>query len=403
MTTMHTGAAHRAADKPGRTRLGWDLFVKVIDNWGDIGVCWRLARELAQQGHRVRLWVDEPGALAWMASPGGEDEGLAIDVRPWAEADAAGTDRVDVVIEAFACDPPAAYLAAFAALANQRQAAGQRAPAWINLEYLSAEAYVQRSHGLPSPQSGGPAAGLTKHFFYPGFTRGTGGVLRCAPRGERGATPLPLTPQPQRRERLRELTRASAPWPSEAPVISLFCYEPTALAGLLAQGLGGRPVVLLVAAGRTSEATRAALARAPAATGLHLHAMPLLPQTAFDEVLRLCDFNFVRGEDSWVSALRAGQPFLWQAYEQHDHAHHAKVGAFLTWAAAAGFGDPDWQLAMRTWNGMGDPGGAMGFDLARAWQPTWASGAARLRDTLAGQPDLVSALEGFVAAHSVYN
>lgn len=42
----------------------WDIFCSVVDNYGDIGVTWRLARQLAaEQGHAVRLWVDELGAF----------------------------------------------------------------------------------------------------------------------------------------------------------------------------------------------------------------------------------------------------------------------------------------------------------------------------------------------------
>ena len=42
----------------------WDIFCSVVDNYGDIGVTWRLARQLAaEQGHVVRLWVDELGAF----------------------------------------------------------------------------------------------------------------------------------------------------------------------------------------------------------------------------------------------------------------------------------------------------------------------------------------------------
>ena len=50
--------------------MRWDIFCKVIDNHGDLGVCWRLACGLAAQGETVRLWVDDPSALAWMAHGG---------------------------------------------------------------------------------------------------------------------------------------------------------------------------------------------------------------------------------------------------------------------------------------------------------------------------------------------
>jgi len=43
----------------------WDLFCRVIDNLGDAAVCWRLARQLAQDpGQSVRLWIDQPDVLA---------------------------------------------------------------------------------------------------------------------------------------------------------------------------------------------------------------------------------------------------------------------------------------------------------------------------------------------------
>ena len=75
-----------------------------------------------------------------------------------------------MVIEAFGCDPPRRFV--------EQMAERFRRRAWINLEYLSAEALRERSHGLPSPQWQGAGRGLTKWFFYPGFTPATGGLLR---------------------------------------------------------------------------------------------------------------------------------------------------------------------------------------------------------------------------------
>jgi len=141
----------------------WDLFCRVIDNHGDIGVCWRLAADLAARGEALRLWVDDASALPWMAPDGAAN----VEVIAW-NAATAMREPGEVVIEAFGCDPPPAFVA--------RMAARTPAPAWINLEYLSAEAYVERSHGLTSPQFSGPGAGLNKRFFYPGFSAATGGL-----------------------------------------------------------------------------------------------------------------------------------------------------------------------------------------------------------------------------------
>lgn len=148
----------------------WDIFCSVVDNYGDIGVTWRLARQLAaEHGQAVRLWVDEPQAFARIcprADPAAHVQSLdGVEVRawgrPWAPVAAA-----DVVIEAFACELPEAH----------RQAMRERPSLWLNLEYLSAEEWIGSCHALPSLQ----ACGLSKYFFFPGFREPSGGLLREA-------------------------------------------------------------------------------------------------------------------------------------------------------------------------------------------------------------------------------
>ena len=59
-------------------RRQWDIFCKVIDNFGDIGISWRLSADLAARGQQVRLWVDDASALAWMAPDGAASFSVAI-------------------------------------------------------------------------------------------------------------------------------------------------------------------------------------------------------------------------------------------------------------------------------------------------------------------------------------
>ncbi|MGV7235441.1 MAG: elongation factor P maturation arginine rhamnosyltransferase EarP, partial [Nitrosomonadaceae bacterium] len=41
-------------------KLRWDIFCTIVDNFGDVGFCWRLARQLvSEHGLEVRLWVDD--------------------------------------------------------------------------------------------------------------------------------------------------------------------------------------------------------------------------------------------------------------------------------------------------------------------------------------------------------
>ncbi|MFT7723974.1 MAG: elongation factor P maturation arginine rhamnosyltransferase EarP [Roseateles sp.] len=330
----------------------WDLFCRVIDNHGDLGVCWRLARDLAARGQRARLWVDDAAALAWMAP----QRPAGVEVRPWPDGGVDATPG-DVVIEAFGCELPAAFVA--------RMAARRPAPHWINLEYLSAEDYVERSHGLASPQSGGPGAGLAKHFFYPGFTPRTGGLLR----------------EPGLLARIAAFDGAAwlrehgwAPRAGER-VVSLFAYANPQLPALL-DALAGAPTLLLACPGPLQPQ----VADRP---GLRCIALPHLPQDGYDRLLWACDLNFVRGEDSFVRAQWAGKPFAWHIYPQHDGAHHAKLDAFMTRAALP----EDWRAFWRGWNGLG------------ALPPLPAPDAApfrRWRAQLAAQPDLLTQLQGFL-------
>ncbi len=344
----------------------WDIFCKVIDNHGDIGVCWRLARDLGARGETVRLWVDDPSALSWMA-PGGAPH---VAVQHWGD-NTLWPQAGDVLVEAFGCDPAPAFVTAFAHRHRQAPATAR----WINLEYLSAEPFAERAHGLPSPVSHGPGAGLTKYFFYPGFTPRTGGLLR-----EPG-----LLARQAGFDRAAWAARRGIP-PGEQ-LISLFCYEPPALVGLLHQlAQAEQPTHLLVTAGRAAAATRAALQQLPATGALTVHWLPLMEQVAFDELLWACDFNFVRGEDSLVRAVWAGRPFAWHIYPQDDGAHRTKLQAFVQAVAAP----PDWVNFMLRWNGLHD-GPLPPLDTSG-----WQSGATAFRARLLAQDDLATALVGFV-------
>ncbi|MCA0176198.1 MAG: elongation factor P maturation arginine rhamnosyltransferase EarP [Proteobacteria bacterium] len=321
----------------------WDVFCRVIDNHGDLGVCWRLARDLATRGRPVRLWVDDARALAWMA-PGGAPGVTVLDWHAPPQPPGA------VVIEAFGCDPPPAFVAQL----TPRQV-------WINLEYLSAEAYVERSHALPSPQ----ASGLVKWFYYPGFTPATGGLIR-----EPGLAAAQAAFDPDAWLAARGVARQPG-----ALLISAFTYPAPHLAGALAT---------LLAAGQAQVLT---------APGVALPGQPLpwLTQDDYDRLLWACDLNLVRGEDSFVRAQWAGAPMLWQIYPQHDGAHAAKLEAFIARMA------PDASQAawLRAWGGVAPvPQTGPNPDDWATWQNT----ARRWRATLSAQPDLTTQLLAFVAA-----
>jgi uncharacterized repeat protein (TIGR03837 family) len=144
---------------PVRARQ-WDVFCRVIDNFGDIGVCWRLVTQLAGRSQRVRLWVDDASALQWMAPAGCP----GVELRAWgAPPPGPQEPPPDVIVEAFGCEITPEFIA-YSAYSTGVNGQNRSKPVWINLEYLSAEAYVERYHRLPSPIQSGPAAGWTRWF-----------------------------------------------------------------------------------------------------------------------------------------------------------------------------------------------------------------------------------------------
>ncbi|MGA8514992.1 MAG: elongation factor P maturation arginine rhamnosyltransferase EarP [Burkholderiaceae bacterium] len=381
-----------------QTTRTWDIFCKVIDNFGDIGVCWRLSCDLAERGQQVRLWVDDACALAWMA-PGGAP---GVQVRAWsADSPDIGVDTPgDVVIEAFGCEVSAAWIAHYSIAANDQTtrttpgfgtqnaaspasppALAPSQPVWINLEYLSAQPYAASSHGLPSPVMVGPARGMRKWFFYPGFTPGTGGLLRSAALDHRLCAPTPRPVQ-------------SAESGATPQKISLFCYEPPALGQLLEQlTQAQQPTHLQVTAGRARQAVQLAMNNQTGQESLSygrkqlsISYLPPMSQDLYDDLLWHSDLNFVRGEDSLVRALWAGQPFIWQIYPQSDGAHAAKLDAFLDWLQAP----PDLRLFHHVWNGLSQA------TLPALDLPAWQASVLAARRRLLAQSDLVTQLIEFV-------
>lgn len=366
----------------------WDIFCRVIDNFGDIGVCWRLARQLAaEHNQRVRLWVDDLDSLIriWPETLQRDQQQVAgVEVCRWNPEFCADVQIADVVIEAFVCDIPALYLDKMAQLKRLGQT-----PVWINLDYLSAESWVEEFHRMPSAH---PATGLRKTFFFPGFTPRTGGLLREGSlikvrdsfEAAHWLTSMGIEPQP------------------EALVVSLFAYENPTLASLIKAWVASRqPIHCLVPNGKILTSVSAALERELGVGDsytqgkLRLQVIPFVTQTEYDKLLWACDINFVRGEDSFVRAQWAAKPMFWHIYPQDEEVHITKLNAFLDHYTAhcnrplANSIRASW-LA---WN--------QGEDIKSHWHqlicqlPDWRRHSQTWCDSLLEQPDLASQLVTF--------
>ena len=350
----------------------WDVFCRVIDNFGDIGVCWRLAADLAARGERVRLWVNDAAALRWMAP---QTDGL-VRVLPWAQAND-GQPAGDVVIETFGCELPAAFV--------ENMAVRPAPPVWINLEYLTAEPYALRSHALLSPQTSGPGSGLRKWFFYPGFQIGSGGLLR----------EVDLLTRQQAYDRATWLAAMGCTPQRGERVVSLFCYGNPRLPELL-ETLSTEPTLLLVTGGLAAQQVRSIRGLERQRGGLRLHFLPLLSQADFDHLLWACDLNFVRGEDSFVRAQWAGKPFVWQIYPQQDGAHAVKLQAFAKVFADVTQQADLWWPVCAAWNGLSSA--TLTLPSFAGATSSWQAASTAWREHLLTQADLTSQLQSFVVS-----
>lgn len=284
-------------------RFSCDIFCHVVDNFGDIGVTWRLAQQLAHEFNiKVRLVVDELASLQKLVSATNalpDQQNIdGISVHRWHQSIA--LEPSALVIEAFGCELPAAYIAAMAASTTPS--------VWINLEYLSAEAWIGAHHLLPSIH---PQTGLRKYFFFPGFGIDTGGLIREHTLLTRRNQYF----QSSQRHRAGELR------------VFVFGYENAALRALLAalekSADSGQKTICIIPPG--------ALATAASKLKLTIDVQftEFVAQRDFDELLWSHDVLFVRGEDSFVRAQWAAKPFIWQIYPQDDGVHWNKLNAFL--------------------------------------------------------------------------
>jgi uncharacterized repeat protein (TIGR03837 family) len=409
-----------------------DIFCRVVDNYGDIGVTWRLARQLVDEyGFDVRLFVDDlasvekivgggqyrkfvdgsaiPSIIHWKSAPDGEfgseesfskppkpvrgtrggvsdcmqsaaerrkhmqvlslvephslHQNQLLTKQPFDKLRANGglseslnvTQPADIVIEAFACELPAPYIHNMAARAAK--------PIWLNLEYLSAEPWVAEHHLLPSPH---PRLDLTKHFFFPGFTDKTGGLIR-----EKSiqATPFSATPAPTK--------------------IFAFGYDSPHSRALLSVIANTECIAnITIAEGALADASK------------HLpkcRVTPFVPQPDFDRVLAAHDFCWVRGEDSFVRAQYAGKPFIWQIYPQDDGAHLVKLQAFLDlYCAGMSRECADAVRALNVWlSDESVPASKAPWQNALTHWQEWQQHAHHWQKTLLAQTDLATKLVSF--------
>lgn len=317
--------------------LTFDIYCRVIDNYGDAGVCLRLARALHAQGCTVNLYCDRPEVVRTISCA--DDFGHGVELYTF-EDEAFRNYTCQAVIAAFLCDVPEA---------RQQQILSDDTLV-ISLDYLSAEKWVEDCHGLSSP-----ARFRRCFYFYPGFTPRTGGL--CL--------------EPDFVRRVREYAGQSEEQPLPAVrQVTLFSYHNDALPVFLdLMQHSALPSVIKVFEGLALDNVARLYGRS-LHTGdsfqdgkLTFECVPMCSQQEYDSLLLHSEFNFVRGEDSIVRAMLCGHPFMWHIYPQSEFTHLDKLKAMferMEDAVKAAGSTPTLQRAlqtMRLWHAIynGDP------------------------------------------------
>ncbi len=317
----------------GSENQHWDIFCAVVDNYGDIGVTWRLARQLAHEYQlSINLWVDDLHSFSHILpqlNPANPVQCFhGVEIRQWNTPLDIPFSPGRVIIEAFACDLPTNVLER---LIEQHQSAGEKPPLWLNLEYLSAETWVDGCHALPSLQT----SGLKKFFYFPGFTSKTGGLIcekELSSQRERWQS------NPNHKMALFEQLGLSG-IEQDDMLISIFSYETPALEALCELWQSSpQKIHALLPLGRALNSLSRWLPctvedLVPGQKIVHknltLHILPMTDQQDFDRLLWSCDVNIVRGEDSFLRAQWAAKPMIWHIYPQEDDYHLIKLEAFM--------------------------------------------------------------------------
>ena len=283
------------------------LFCTVIDNFGDIGVSWRLAQELRQRlGWQVHLWLDNLAALQAIAPDVPAALPCAhqgIQLHAWQEAQHADLDNApapDLVMETFACALPP----------NVHAIIQTHRPVWLNWEYLSAEDWAIRTHAMPSLQ----ANGCEKYFWQMGFVPESGGLLREADYVEQ--MDAFKQRQPENTPSLK----------TAALHIFAFGYASDIWQKWAAALAEQEREIVLHCAGKPLQTSLSAWGNVSGS--LKIINQNFVPQAQFDRALWAADVLIVRGEDSFVRAQLAGKPFFWHIYPQAEAAHLDKLAAF---------------------------------------------------------------------------
>lgn len=284
-----------------------DIFCNIIDNYGDIGVSYRLAREFKSyfKDIKIRLILNTLKELNEI------DKNYIDSNISFMTFNDITTDKfsytADLIIESFACDIPQNYL----------EKAYYNSKLLINLEYLSFEDWTSDFHLMSSLL---PKGKLKKIFFMPGISKNSGGLLIDSD----------FLNTINKVEKNKKYYLDKFNIKSDYDLIgTIFSYEKDFSNLLNYLKILDKKILLFILSEKTQNNFLNYFENNDFYDKIQLVKSKFLNYREYEELIALADFNFVRGEDSFVRALLIGKPFLWHIYKQDDDVHMKKLDAFL--------------------------------------------------------------------------
>lgn len=303
-------------------KISVDIFCKIIDNFGDIGVVYRLTKELKNiYGNQLNIRIIINRLEEFIAiNPNINNidyqqvENFTCIKEKYFEKNLAYLSVGDVVIEAFGYKLSEAY----------EKLAYEKSKLIINLEYLTGEQWAKDFH---LKESIIPSKVTKKIFYIPGFSSESGGLLISDKIKKKIIKNKTLYQEKYFGDINGYENRLKG---------TVFTYEKNFIPLLEALNNLDKESILLLMGDKTQDSIKKVLPEFKKGFGnkykygkIIMKFQEFLSQKEYEEVIQVTDFNFVRGEDSIIRGIISGLPFIWHIYCQNDYIHMEKLNGFL--------------------------------------------------------------------------
>lgn len=308
------------------------VLCKVVDNFGDIGVVWRLCCQLSNQikkenfTSKINLIVDDLASFNKICNSVDSNKSFQIveniNIFNWNdeklcydEFSKNDGENLSVILEVFQCGRP---LWMEKILFEEKL---NRTVQIIMIDYLTAEKYAEDFHCL---QSLTRSSKVQKVNFMPGFTNKTGGLI------------------------------IDSEWEHFCDYKNnktLLCFTYDRNWDALANACKKSNYIekVLIAPGKGFESLKKSFySNFIKDSNLKIEELSFMNQNEWDKMLKNCGVLFIRGEESMSRACLSGIPFVWHAYPQSDEYQLIKVRALLE-RMSVHFKCEDFKIIEKVW------------------------------------------------------